>query len=371
MGEVVDPVTVLLDTLRLGTDLDPAVVQSTWRGLRTEGLAGLVRQEGCALWLYRRLKRAGGESAPEPAFAVRLSQLARDHAARNLLVDAQVARLSEWLTRNRYPHVWLKGAARRLGAARYPYADARATGDVDLILPHDRAKAAWDHMQRSGYQPVGAEDRTPPNHFHLAPLWGSDRVAVELHLSTSKHEAPEEAWRRATSSGVTIVRDGLRLAIPSATELLWHSLTHGLLQGTAAFRLRYFQDASVILASAEWIDWDVILGRLDSSEVPSRELTLTWLGAAALLAGHPLPPDMSVAPVAPFELGRALRWRLVVHRAWGNHPRTAEKLIEEGTRAEISWPIMPGVPGTASTVRLRRRLAAVAARGAYWTWRMF
>ncbi len=366
MGAVRDPVAVLLETLHFGSEPDPVALRSAWRGLRTAGLASVVRQEGCGLWLYRRLKGAGAEDAPDPVFAAWLSQLARDHVARNLLVDAQVARLSDWLTSNRYPHVWLKGVARRVGAARYPYADARATGDVDLIVPHDRATEVWNHMQRAGYQPAGAEDRTPLNHFHLTPLWGTDRVAVELHLSTSKHESPEEAWRRATSAAVSVARNGLEFPIPCATELLWHSITHGLIQGSAAFRLRYFLDASVILASAEPIAWDVIEGRLDSSEVPSRDLALTWLGAAEWLAGRQRVLDM---PRTPFDLGRTLRWRLAVHRHGVGYPRVVDKLIEEGTRAEVGWPIVPGVRGTSPVVRLRRRLAALAARGAYRAWR--
>jgi hypothetical protein len=368
MGQGADPIAVLLGTLRLGSELGPAETQSAWQGLETAGLAALVSQEGCALWLYRRLKSAGAEAAPQPAFSSWLSQRARDHAARNLLVDARVSRLSEWLTKHGYPHVWLKGAARRAGAARYPYADARATNDVDLLVPRDVAKEIWEHLRRSGYEPAGPPGLTPPGHFHLVPLWSEDRVAVELHLSTSTQVPPDEAWRRATSSGVTVSRNGLSLPIPCATELLWHGIAHGLLHGTRGFRLRYFQDASVILASAEPIEWETLNGRLKSPEVPSRDLSLAWLGAAASLSGRPLPADM--AAVAPFELGRALRWRLAVLQHSVGHPRAAEKLVEEGTRAEIGWPLLPGVPGTSPAVRVRRRLAALAARGVYRAWRV-
>jgi len=368
MGRVGHPSPVLLDTLRLGREPDPAEVRAAWSRLDTRGLSSLVRQEGCALWLYRRLKNAGAESTLPQAFGTWLAKQARELTARNILVDVEVARLAQWLSRHRYPHVWLKGAARRMGAERYPFADARATHDVDLLLPPDRARKVWDELQRTGYQSAGALDRTPENHFHLPPLLGADRVAVELHQATSRHESPGEAWRRATTGAVKITRGGVTCIIPSATELLWHSLTHGLIQGTAAFRLRYFQDASVILASAEPIDWDLIARRLGSPEVPSQGLALTWLGAAAELAGYQLPAELR--KVAAFDAGRALRWRLQVHRRWAHHPRTAGKLIEEGTRAEIGWPIMPGVPGTSLGVRLRRRLAAVAARAAYRVWRM-
>jgi hypothetical protein len=368
MGRAVGVGDVLLDTICLGREPDAAGTQTAWSRLETAGLSGLVRQEGCALWLYRRLKDAGAENATQPSFRTWLAKHTRDLTARNLLVDVEVSRLAQWLSRHRFPHVWLKGVARRVGAARYPFADARATNDVDLLVPQDRARKIWEELQRTGYQTAGAFDRTPEHHFHLPPLLGADRVAVELHLATSKHESPAEAWRRATSTGVKIARDGLTYVIPSATELLWHSVTHGLIQGTAAFRLRYFQDASVILASGEPIDWELIARRLASPEVPSETLALTWLGAAARLAGHKLPAELPRAQ--PFDLSRAMRWRLSVHRRWAHSPRVAAKLIEEGTRAEVGWPITPGVPGTSPAVRLRRRLAAVAARAAYRAWRM-
>jgi Uncharacterised nucleotidyltransferase len=358
----------LLDTLRLGGELDPAEMGSAWRRVDTRGLSGLVMQEGCALWLYRRLRSAGAELAPQPAFAAWLSQRARDDAARNLLIDARVSQLSEWLTGQGYPHVWLKGAARRLAAATYPYADARATNDVDVIVPAELVRGAWEQLGHLGFERACAPELTPPNHFHLPPLSGADRVAVELHLSTSTQVGPEEAWRRATDGSEMVRRGGIGFAVPSATELLWHSIAHGLHHGTAGFRLRYFQDASVILAAGRPIDWRVIGARLDSPEVPSRALALAWLGAAALLSGRPLPPEMSA--VTSFQLGRALRWRLTVSRHVSGHPRAAEKLVEEGSRAEIGWPILKGVQRTSTAVRIRRRLAAVAARGVYRAWRM-
>lgn len=368
-SRVADPTTVLLDTLRLGGELDPAATRSAWRGIDTSGLSGLVIQEGCALWLYRRLRGAQAEAAPHPAFATWLSRRARDDAARNLLIDARVSQLSEWLTQHGYPHVWLKGTARRVAAAAYPFADARVTNDVDLILPAELVPGAWERLRRLGFEHACAPELTPPNHFHLPPLSTTDRVAIELHRSTSTQVAPGEAWRRATDGAEIVSRDGLDFTIPCATELLWHSIAHGLHHGTAGFRLRYFQDASVILATGRPVDWKVIDARLSSPEVPSRALALAWLGAAAPLSGRPLPPGLSVE--APFQVGRALRWRLAVTRHSSGHPRAAEKLVEEGTRTEIGWPILGGVPGTSAARRLRRRLASFAARAAYRTWRMF
>jgi hypothetical protein len=359
-----DPTTVLIDTLRLGGEAASPEVQAAWQGLDTRGLPGLVALEGCALWLFRRLQSLGADRAPDSAFVGWL-----DQAARNLLIDARVSQLGEWLTTHGYPHVWLKGVARRLVATRYPYADARATNDVDLILPADRVLEVWEQLRHLGFQLVCDPGLTPPNHFHLPPLWTTDRVAVELHSSTANQVPSGEAWRRATAGAEVVSRDGLDFTVPCATELLWHSIAHGLHHVTAGFRLRYFQDASVILASAAPLDWAEIVVRLRSPELPYPTLTLAWLHCAAQLSGRPLPRE--VPDAAPFPLQRALRWRLAVARHAAGHPRAAAKLLEEGTREEIGWPIQPRVSGTSAAVWLRRRVAAAAARGVYRTWRMW
>ena len=44
--------------------------------------------------------------------------------------------------------------------------------------------------------------------------------------------------------------DGLGLKVPSATELLWHGVAHGVHQGAAGFRLRFLLDAAAV-----WCQW--------------------------------------------------------------------------------------------------------------------
>src|SRR5207248_1651188 len=155
----VPPGELLVETLTLGrggaaAGADPAGLAADWATVSARGLDRLVTFEGCALWLWRRLRELGAAAAPPAASA-------------------------DW-----------------------------------------RAREAWDLLSRAGYE------RTPPNgrgegHFHLPPLWDAQRVAVELHTSTSEAVAPAEAWRRATTGGRAVERAGVQVALPAPTELLW------------------------------------------------------------------------------------------------------------------------------------------------------
>src|SRR5207253_6383109 len=232
-----------------------------------------------------------------------------------------------------------KGAARRRSSDLFPYADARATHDVDVLVPAARAREAWDLLCRAGYE------RTPPNgrgegHFHLPPLWDAQRVAVELHTSTSEAVAPAEAWRRATTGGRAVERAGVQVALPAPTELLWHGLTHALRHRADAFRLRFLLDGAAILATPVPFDWGDIESRLGSGEVARPRTALVWLAAAAALAGRRQPSPLAApggesTPLA--DLAAALERRRAVLRvvavrgwlgtllSWGTNPRGARR----------------------------------------------
>src|SRR3989440_12586222 len=125
---------LLLTTLRLHADVDVGALRKRWAASSPAGLATLTEYEGCVLWLHQRLRELCIFDAVPAAFAEWLSQRAHFLVARNLLVDAQRDDLVQILNELRVPHVLLKGSARRLIADRYPYADARSTSDVSLLL---------------------------------------------------------------------------------------------------------------------------------------------------------------------------------------------------------------------------------------------
>lgn len=288
--------------------------------------------------------------------------------ARNLLVDEQVAKLVRLLGAAGIPHLLLKGAARRAAAALYPFAEARATSDVDLLVPAAQAWAAWDRLRASGYELAVRPRAIHPGHFHLPPLWDRSRVAVELHTSTSATVPPEVAWRRANAHPREVEHHGLPVRIPSATELLWHGLTHGLGSGSDGFRLRFLMDGAVIWASGAELDWPEIRRRSESSEITERRSAAAWLYAAAWLAGAaPLLPGTAQEPC--FDLKRALRWRFAVLRVVRPGTPLASVVVGEGTRSQLGLGLTAPPRQKRIGRRVLRRLVAASARVAYLVWR--
>ncbi|MEO8030072.1 MAG: nucleotidyltransferase family protein [Gemmatimonadota bacterium] len=364
-----DTAEVLLETLRLRRQWDDARLREAWLRVPIEGLRELVSYEQITIWLYCRIRELGvGDELP-PSFWTWLIRRARVESANGLLVEAEAMRIAELLRSGGVPAIFLKGIARRLLTDRFPYIGARPTVDVDVMLPADQATSVWEDLKKSGYQFATDPSLTPVDLWHLIPLAGANKVAVELHTSTSREVRPPDAWRRQMFESEVIKRGELELRVPSATELLWHAIAHAQVDGVKAWRLKYFQDAAVLMTDENAVDWDVIAERLNSAETPSRSQTMRWLAAAADLAGRAVPAELVPIP-KPFPILRMLRWRLAVLNKTAERPRLMEKLLEEGDRAELALPMQEQVAGIGPAQRLRRRAATLVARGIYLFWRM-
>jgi Uncharacterised nucleotidyltransferase len=358
---------LLLDTLALRGDLEPAAARGAWGSVDARAMAALVRWEGGSQWLLRRLRERGLDDAPPAALTAELRRLAMDEQARALLVDAETQELARYLAEHGVPSVLIKGPARRAARDRYPAADARATLDVDVLLPAPDVRRTWNELRARGWPLATDPEATPAGHYHPPPLRGPMGIAVELHASTGEAVSPAEAWRRANDDSVEISWGGVPVRVPSATELLWHGLTHALSSGPDGFRLRHFLDGAAILAAPAELDWQRIAVRLESGAECDAARARAWLRAAAELARHGLPAGVR-GTAAPFDLARALAWRLAVLGRMGNG-RLAARLLEEGTRRELGLSAAPVVPGTGLQHRARRWLAGRTARLLYGAWR--
>jgi hypothetical protein len=313
-----DPVNLLLDTLRFHQTPDADGLASRWQRVDLWGLPQLIQFEGCEVWLYQRMSNLALLEHVDGRLADFLARRTRLAGALSIRVDAQRDALVEFLNEPHTPHVLLKGCAYRLLGDRYPYLDARMTGDVDVLLPGRLAPSTWDRLKHAGFHVATSKPDFYEEHHHLVPLAGERRVIVELHTSTDRGISPTEAWDRMDASGREMACPGGRTKVPSTTELFWHAVSHALHDPQQAFRLRSLQDAATIWASDEEIDWRAVAARLDSHELQSPMLARRWLGAAGSLAGRSPIAERLAGGAPPFQLHRALRWRLSALRggAW-------------------------------------------------------
>ena len=363
MPQATPTAELLYETLRLRPRVDLDDLAQAWSTTRPDGLYALTDYERAAMWIMRKLEEAEAADAAPAAFVAPLRRHAQSAAARNEQVDEEASDVLEHLTHEGIPCILLKGIARRAAGARYPCGDARTTTDIDIIVPPDELMNACDSLVEAGWAWKG--DRNLPT--HTIALMGQGRVAVEVHRTLSAAVSPDDAWHRANDDARDVAWNGRMVAIPSPTELLWHALTNAMAQGTKAWRLRFFLDAASVLAGHEPITWEIIGGRLDAGEVAAQGAPRRWLDAAAQLAGVDIPPGI-LGGVAPYDVVHALRWRLNVLRQRRPHG-LGGRLLEEGTRRELGYPLAPKAPNTGIYKRTRRRLGGLAARMIYNVWR--
>lgn len=364
----------LLRTLRFAPA--DSTLAAGWTPVLVRELLRLARAEGAVLWLARRLGDLGVLADPELAAIVR--PVAYRELPRGMRVDEQTEAVVESFTAREIPFVLLKGPARRALTAHYPYADARSTTDVDILVPEGRARAAWEGLREQGYEEAYPPGTLPPNVVHLPPIWDHRRVAVEIHVTTSPWVTPEEAWRRATTDSTGVTWRGRQLDLPGATELIWHGLAHAYSHEPAeVYRLRAFLDVAAILAVRPRVDWETIAARLAGGELHEIQwrvsprpldpaLARQWLGAAAWLAGVSLPA--AVAPATPLALERLVRWRGVVGRLPAE--RLRERVLAEGVRCEVGLEPTRIMDGSTPTQRIRRVVVTRLSRLAYRGWRL-
>lgn len=365
---------LLLDTLRF-TPGDAASLRERWAhprvAARGAAIAAWAAWEDAELWLRRRLHDLEILERAPASLRDALQRAGHRAAQAHLAIDAETERVVTALAAADVPCLLIKGQARR-AMAPPSLLDTRRTSDVDILIRASDAMDAWDALRAGGYAPLAPHPDAPPprsdmwgeSRHHLRPLVRPGGVAVELHVSTSWELPPAAAWERLSATAREYAWRGLTVRCPSATELLWHALTHAKVETPTAWRLRFWLDGSTAMVLAP-VDWDVITGRLATPETPG-PLSLPWLHAAAALAGVTPPPALAARP---YPLKRILQWRLAVYqrRALGRALR--EKLIDEATRTEAGFGLAPLVAGRAVTVRARRRVATIAARLGYALWR--
>jgi hypothetical protein len=366
---------VLIDTLRLGAAWD-ADLAARWRRADSRCLPGLVASEGAAIWLFRRLRAAGAMDVLPLDIGDGLRQQAFGDAAMRMEVELEAAAALALLDRAGVPVILIKGVARSALAARYPHLDARATHDVDLLVPRERIDDAVSTFRADGY--VAALPPKPgatPRHHHVPPLCKGG-ITVELHESTSTRVPAAVAWLRANDRSETLQWAGRIVRVPSATEFAWSAVAHAMEDGAAGFRLNRFLEVAALVSGGAEIAWPTLVTRSSTPEAigpgadgaDSQVVARKWIAAAlALVSAQSHPPGLGLPD---FDLRELLAWRLAVLRAGPRLSQAlASRLRAEGTRSMIGMPLEASPPTASQWGRIRRRFAGQVSRAAHRGWR--
>ena len=388
---------LLLDTLSLGDSVDTGQLRARWALAPHGALVTLAKYEGAELWLAQRLRALGITLAEAPAAA--LDAAATRTRARTMRADAALVAVLEAFRAAQVDCILLKSAALRRLTARLPMAGARATSDVDLLVPEADGDHALGVLRARGWSlldaphgagsddPAVAAPRAPiaPSnergtmraermgapHHHLPSVADASGVAIELHTTTGHAVRPMEAWRRAVADRQPANLDGVVAWAPGDSWLLLHAVAHGLgdagERARSGLRLRYWLDGAILIAG-NTLRWDVIRERVGTGETGPPALARAWLWTAAGIAGCRVGIDeLGSGEVAAFELDRLLAWRLRVLERHDATSRWGRKLLEEGARIEAGLPPELAWSPEPLRARVRRRAAQWLAR-AHWAW---
>ena len=358
-----DPVAVLLATLRVaGARIEKRALREAWSNSDRRGLAELIDFEECALWLALRLRQIGAEETLASGLGVTVTQLARDIAARNFLVDAETESMLGRLAALDIPCILLKGAARRALAHQLPFADARETFDLDLLVPADAAPGLWEDLWRHGYALLHPYRKPRPEDHRLPGLVGPTGVTALIHTSVAPGVPADLTWKRLHATATRVQRFGVETLVPATTELLWDGMMHAVRSGARGLRLHQLLAATCIVAQGDAGDDDVRevrrrIAHATGSAAPYAALAGAWLDAATWLGGGEdgEPPAL---------LRRALHWRLALIRRLPVERRVLGACADEASRLEFDLPPARGM------TRGLRPLGAVLVRNAYRCWRL-
>ncbi len=185
---------------------------------------------------------------------------------------------------------------------------ARVVGDIDCFVPQDKAEAALDRLQETGYTFLW--DKGPELHHHLPPLSkeGSPAV-VELHTHPIKRDFAALISVEDFIAGVTVLtRDGAKIGLPSPTHQALICIEHeGLANRDDDFlrvSLRGLHDLACLVAREE-IDWQDMASRFQKTGLSS---TLRRYLALARGLFHVSPEGFPVPSHFPLFIWFALKF---------------------------------------------------------------
>lgn len=258
-----------------------------------------------------------GEHADQVPSAVlgELRRFAREALAGHLRLEGELRRALAALDEAGIPVVLLKGAA--LVEAVYAHQGLRPMADLDLLVPPDDVRRAFDVVQGLGYEVRGPKVRARDDdawlaslHHHLPLVTPSGSVLVELHhrLVVDRPDYDVDGvWARAIPSEAPPPH-----LLPAPEDLFLHVAAHFALDRINRERSGLGQLADLVRISRRWdLDWAAIADRARGSGVADR--LFLALSSAQLLFGDLAPPPV-LTTLTPASYSRRRGELFVRHR---------------------------------------------------------
>jgi len=150
--------------------------------------------------------------------------------ARGALLDHALGDLLDRASASQVPCILLKYAAlNRMGALRV---GSRVASDIDVLVPHERAREFQAMLKENGFQDLGLSEAS----HQLPALLGPNGIMIELHLHIPLVTLAEgQSFARAEdllSAGLTVPSE--RALLPEPAIVAAHAIGHGLMQHAQA-----------------------------------------------------------------------------------------------------------------------------------------
>jgi hypothetical protein len=247
------------------------------------GLQGLLARAG----LNAATRGSSAQAAPPtalPAVAGNLERIRELHRVLTVLDAAHVPALS------------MKGPA--LAVQAWGDVSARSYGDIDVLVPPQKAKETVEALEAAGYADRWAafgRAPSPSNWYEWAFTAPDGRTLIEIHwslVSPLRHPSVDstEAWADGASERVHLPGGDVRALRPElqVPYLAIHATEHHW--GWLEFPLTL---AALVRQSGDELDWDALLDR--ARRWRARRCTTVGLLLADALAGPEaleLPPEV-------------------------------------------------------------------------------
>lgn len=232
----------------------------------------------------------------------------------------------------------LKGAVSLVDDV-FPDPSWRFMNDLDLLVPEDRVKNAWDRLIAIGYQPYEEASIEGRAFHHLPALWHPERWAyVEIHHQTARPRysrilPADDLLRRAS----TIDEPGMgRILLPHAEDravlLIAHAQIFNSYDRYGMFRLTDLVEFDR-LSTRFTLDIDAILDRFRREGWAHQ--CMTFMILADRLLKTPAATGLPITARARFAAQRLIwqqhwRWLLTANIVAGWIIRTLQHALIDG-----------------------------------------